>query len=177
MPAGRSSRGSPSSNRLTTPTEESPLVRVAEERDRSELGALLAIASRDVTDKRGSALRLGSLPTEPDQLLAHLLIDSSISTLVAEAADGLSGFALLSLDQPRLVAIYVAPGERRKGIGRALINAAAALCEERGSGALTAIAAAGDRAEKSLYEALGYRAELLVMAPRVRPAVVDQQHE
>lgn len=177
MPDGRSSRGSPSSNRLTTPTEESRVVRVAKERDRGELEALLAIASREVTDKRGSAHRLASLPSDPDRLLGHLLTDSNISTLVADSDNGLSGFALLSLDPPQLFAIYVATDERRKGIARALINAAAALCQERGSGALTAVAAAGDRAEKSLYEALGYRAELLVMAPRVRPAVVNQQHE
>jgi GNAT superfamily N-acetyltransferase len=67
--------------------------------------------------------------------------------------------------------------ERRKGVARALIGAVSAHCHERGRGPLTALAAAGDRAEKSLYEALGYRAELLVMAPRTRQTVVDQQHE
>jgi GNAT superfamily N-acetyltransferase len=109
--------------------------------------------------------------------LTHVLAGTSTQTLVAEGTDGLSGFALLSLQPPRLLAIYVTVSERRKGIGRALATQAADLCERRGSGALTAVAAAGDRAEKSLYEALGYRAELLVMAPRTRPAVVNQHHE
>jgi GNAT superfamily N-acetyltransferase len=154
------------------------VVRVADDGDRSELGALLATASGEVSDKRGNALRLASLPNDPDRLLSHLMADSSVSTLVAEGADGISGFALLSYDPPRLLAIYVTVAERRKGIARALINRATALCDQRGSGAMTAVAAAGDRAEKSLYEALGYRAELLVMAPRVRPTtVVDQQHD
>jgi GNAT superfamily N-acetyltransferase len=177
-PGERFSGGSPSSSRQTTrPTDASPVVRVATESDRAELRALLAAAAGEVADRRGTTLRLASLPNEPDSLLAHLLSATDTSALVAEGADGLFGFALLSLDSPRLLAIYVALGERRKGIGRALVTAAADLCEQRGSGALTAVAAAGDRAEKSLYEALGYRAELLVMAPRARRAVVDQDHE
>jgi GNAT superfamily N-acetyltransferase len=176
-PGERFSRGSPSSSRLTTPTDASPVVRVANEGDRSKLRALLATAAEEVADRRGTALRLASLPDGLDSLLAHLLSGTSTHTLVAEGADGLSGFALLSLDPPRLLAIYVTVGERRKGIGRALVTEAADSCEQRGSGTLTAVAAAGDRAEKSLYEALGYRAELLVMAPRTRPAVVDQHHE
>ncbi len=76
-----------------------------------------------------------------------------------------------------MLAIYVPSGERRKGVARALVTAAAALCEQQGSRTLTVVAGAGDRAEKSLYEALGYRAELLVMAPRAHPVVVDQRHE
>jgi GNAT superfamily N-acetyltransferase len=168
-------QGSPNSSRLTTPTEQSLVVRIAEERDRIELGVLLATAASEVTDRRGTALRLASLPTEPAHLLAHLLTDSSVSTFVAVGAGGLSGFALIAHEPPRLLAIYVAVGERRRGIASKLIKEAAAVCEQRGSGVLTAIAAAGDRGEKSLYESLGYRAELLVMAPRARPTVVDQQ--
>jgi GNAT superfamily N-acetyltransferase len=153
------------------------VVRAAAARDRNELGALLATAASEIADRRGSSFRLASLPNEPEQLLAHLFENSGFSILVADSADVLCGFALLSLDPPQLLAIYVATPERRKGIARALITAAAAECQERGSGNLTALAAAGDRAEKSFYEALGYRAELLVMAPRVRPSVVDQHHE
>jgi len=176
-PGERSSRGSPSWSRLTTPTDASLVVRVAKEGDRSELRALLATAASEVADRRGSTLRLASLPNEPDSLVAHLLSGTSTSALVAEGVDGLSGFALLSLDPPRLLAIYVTVIERRQGIGRALVTQAAERCEQQGSGDLTVVAAAGDRAEKSLYEALGYRAELLVMAPRARPAVVNQHHE
>jgi GNAT superfamily N-acetyltransferase len=177
-PDGRSSGGSPSSSRQTTRTTDASLVvRVASESDRSGLRALLAAAAGEVIDRRGTTLRLASLPNEPDSLLALLLSGTDTLALVAEGTAGLLGFALLSLDSPRLLAIYVAVGERRKGIGRALVTRAADLCEQRGSGALTAVAAAGDRAEKSLYEALGYRAELLVMAPRARRAVVDQDHE
>jgi hypothetical protein len=176
-PGERFSRGSPSSSRLTTPTDESPVVRVANEGDRNKLRALLAAAAEEVADRRGTALRLASLPGELDSLLTHLLSGTTTSTLVAEGADGLSGFALVSLEPPRLLAIYVTVGERRKGIGRTLVTEAARSAEQRGSGTLTAVAAAGDRAEKSLYEALGYRAELLVMAPRARQAVVDQHHE
>jgi GNAT superfamily N-acetyltransferase len=146
-------------------------------RDRDELRTLLASAAREVTDRRGSSFRLASLPGEPEQLRAHLFENSTISVLVAEGADTLCGFALVSLDPPQLLAIYVAMDERRKGIARALLTAAADGCRERGSGPLTALAAAGDRGEKSFYEALGYRAELLVMAPRVRASVVDQLHE
>lgn len=176
-PGERFSRGSPSSSRLTTPTDASPVVRVAKGGDRSKLRALLATAAGEVADKRGSTLRLASLPNELDSLLALLLSGASTQALVADGTDGLSGFALLSIEPPRLVAIYVRVSERRRGIGRALVTQAADICEQRGSGTLTAVAAAGDRAEKSLYEALGYRAELLVMAPRARPAVVDQHHE
>jgi GNAT superfamily N-acetyltransferase len=177
VPDERSSLGSPSSNRLTTPTEGSPVVRIATTRDQDELGALFAVAAIEIEDRRGSSFRLGSLPNEPAQLLAHLLNDSAFSVLVAEDAAALCGFAILSLQPPQLLAIYVAAIERRKGIARALLGAAATRAEQQGSGVLTALAAAGDRAEKSFYEALGYRAELLVMAPRVRPSVVDQHHE
>jgi ribosomal protein S18 acetylase RimI-like enzyme len=176
-PGERSSGESPNSNRRTTPTSEASLVRVATERDRTGLRALLAAAAGEVGDRRGATLRLASLPSGPDRLLSHLLSATDSSVLVAEGVGGLLGFALLSLDPPRLLAIYVAIDERRKGIGRALVTEAADVASQRGSGAFAAVAAAGDRAEKSLYEALGYRAELLVMAPRTRRAVVDQDHE
>jgi GNAT superfamily N-acetyltransferase len=146
-------------------------------RDRSDLGALLAAATREIADRRGSSLRLASLPGDPEELLAHLLEDPGVSVLVAVGVDALDGFALLSLDPPQLRAVYVAASKRRRGVARALVATATSHCLERGSGAPTVLAAAGDRAEKSLYEALGYRAELLVMAPRARATVVDQHHE
>jgi GNAT superfamily N-acetyltransferase len=75
-------------------------------------------------------------------------------TLVAEADGAIVGFALL--DGVRLEALYVAPGHRRRGLGRKLVEAAAAVARERGAATLRLTAGA---AALPFYERLGFREE------------------
>jgi GNAT superfamily N-acetyltransferase len=154
------------------------MVRVAVATDRDALAALAAAALADGAGARGTAHRLASQPSSPEHLVDAMLAPTGATTLVAEIDEELCGFALILTDPPRLVATFVAPEARRRGVARALVKAAETTAASWGSVELTVIAAAGNRAEKSLYEALGYRAELLTMAAR-RPSstVVNRSHE
>ena len=175
---GRFLPGSISSQRLTTPTDVTATVRVAVAADRDALAVLAAAALEEGAGARGNAHRLRSQPSSPKHLVDELLAPTGATTLVAEIDGELCGFALILTDPPRLVATFVASSARRQGVARALVKDAEAIATSWGGAELTVIAAAGNRAEKSLYEALGYRAELLTMAARrPTPRVVNRLYE
>jgi GNAT superfamily N-acetyltransferase len=153
-------------------------VRIAAAVDRGSLRELVAAASEYGAAARGNAYRIASLPSDPDQLVEAILSGNGPTALIGDVDGMTSGFALVLSDPPRLVAIFVTPNARRRGIGRALVRYAETLAATWNGDVLTAVAGAGNRAEKSLYEALGYRAELLVMAARQGPpTVVDRLHD
>jgi len=141
-------------------------VRIAAADDREALLHLVTSAFAYGAGARGTALRLAALPNDPEGLVETMLANNDVVALIGEVGGITSGFALILTGPPRLVAIFVAPDVRRRGLGRALVGYAETLAVTSMGDALTAVAGAGNRAEKSLYEALGYRAELLTMAAR-----------
>jgi GNAT superfamily N-acetyltransferase len=62
--------------------------------------------------------------------------------------------------------LYVVPEQRRRGLGRALLDAALPWLERNGALDVDALALPGDAATKSLLETTGFRARLLVMRSR-----------
>ncbi len=68
--------------------------------------------------------------------------------------------AIALVDASTILGVYVVPEQRRHGLARTLV---AALREARPSLG-DALVLPGDRATKSLYESLGWRARLLTMA-------------
>jgi ribosomal protein S18 acetylase RimI-like enzyme len=141
-------------------------VRIAAAADRESLLQLVTSAFAYGAGARGTAHRLAALPNDPEGLVEVMLADNDVVALIGDVDGVTSGFALLLTGPPRLVAIFVSPAARRRGLGRALVGHAETLAVASKGDQLTAVAGAGNRAEKSLYEALGYRAELLMMAAR-----------
>lgn len=125
--------------------------------DRDALGALWARAVGDLGRARGGPA-----------LLADLLADRSSDAALTGALeagelwwaeeDG-RALALAWRRGPVLVAVYVDPERRREGVARALVSAMLAEPDAPSDG----YALPGDRATKSLYESLGWKARLLTM--------------
>lgn len=74
---------------------------------------------------------------------------------VAVAAGDLEGFVLLrvTVDEAEILTIAVRPLERRRGVGRRLVEAALAAASARGADSLWLEVAADNTAALSLYEA------------------------
>jgi GNAT superfamily N-acetyltransferase len=90
-----------------------------------------------------------------DEVLEHLI---ALHCLYAER-DG-SELRGLAVVRERVVeAIYVAPAFRRRGVARSMIASLQLLSDPP----LDGWALPGDRATKSLYEAVGWKARLLTM--------------
>jgi GNAT superfamily N-acetyltransferase len=121
-----------------------------------ELEALWGRALHDVAVKRGGAALLVTLcdATPPDQLLTSAVASGS---LWVYRDDALKGFALCRAQL--IEAVYVASDFRRQKVAttivRHLLDSAAAPVD--------AYALPGDRAMKSLYESIGWKARLLTM--------------
>src|SRR5487761_2454805 len=126
----------------------------------------MASAAEQMQGSRGWNARLRHLGKSPEQFFESALNSTGPVVLIARMDATACGLAALANDQPRLDLVFIDPSKRRRGVGRALVHAAETTALERYGAPLSAIAAAGSRAEKSLFEALGYRAELLVMEPR-----------
>jgi GNAT superfamily N-acetyltransferase len=122
-----------------------------------ELEALWKRALHDVVAKRGGAALLSTLcaATPPEQLLASAVASGSLWVLHDD--DVLKGFALCRAQL--IEAVYVASEFRRQRVAttivRHLLDDAAAPVD--------AYALPGDRAMKSLYESIGWKARLLTM--------------
>jgi len=86
---------------------------------------------------------------------------------VAAAGEHVVGFSLVSLAPPTILALHTIPNARRQGVASAIIEQVRRELAARGVPDPSVIASAGDRAEKSLFEKLAYRAELLVMSRRL----------
>lgn len=123
---------------------------------------------KSVLGTRGGTSRLRHLGYGPDALPQALFAPTGPLLFVARVDGAIVGFATLSRVAPRLEMVFVDPTHRRRGLGRALVVAAETEVRLRGDAPLSAMVAAGSRSEKSLFEALGYRAELLLMEPHER---------
>jgi GNAT superfamily N-acetyltransferase len=81
--------------------------------------------------------------------------------LVASEGADVVGFALVTLTSPRtLLSVYVAPPARHSGVARDLVEAARGLTPP----VVDAWVLPGDRASKSLYESIRWRARRLTMS-------------
>lgn len=85
--------------------------------------------------------------------------------LAAEIDGALAGYAYAGPYRPRPAyryvregSLYVAPGQARRGVGRALLGALIEACEARGYRRLIAVIGdSANRASIGLHEALGFR--------------------
>jgi hypothetical protein len=122
-----------------------------------ELQLLWEHAHRDVLAKRGGPALLATLcgATPQDELLSEVIASSSLWRVDVEGE--LKAFGLCR--DGVVEAIYVEHGSRRQKIATTLVRALL-----KGDGApVDAYALPGDRAMKSLYESLGWKARLLTM--------------
>lgn len=146
-----------------TPPEARVLVRQAHSEDRETLEALFEEAVAELRPRRGMAERLRRLGPSQD-LLVRLLTAPDWEVLVATAVADPIAFAVVDTGHRVLEAVYVMSAARRRGVATALVLAAEERCTLATHGGLSVVAAAGSRAEKSLFEKLGYRGELILMA-------------
>ena len=111
------------------------------------------------------ALRAGA-DSEVRRLLEATLRDADAALLVCEGETGLAGFCSVRVDRaPRIMVetqraeiteLIVSPGQRRRGIGRALVEDCLSWLAERGL-ARCEIRVAADNAEGgSFWRALGF---------------------
>ena len=121
-----------------------------------ELEELWSRALHDIRAKRGGVALLATLcgATPQDQLLSMAVTSSS---LWIYHDDALKGFALCRAQL--IEAVYVAPDFRRQKIATALVRRLLSSAAPP----VDAYALPGDRAMKSLYESIGWKARLLTM--------------
>lgn len=146
---------------MHAPVPQGPLVRPSAEAD---LPAIAAIYRHHVTTGLASFEE-----TPPD--LAELgrrreaVLGAGLPWLVAEGPGGLVGYAYAGLYRPRSAyrytvedSIYVAPGEARRGIGRALLSAL--IDDATAKGYRQMVAVIGDSANLAsiaVHRACGFR--------------------
>ena len=108
--------------------------------------------------------RQPSDPGAAERFLRERFARGDSHVFVAPAASGLAGFVQLypSLSSVSLARIYVLndlfvdPGARRGGVGRALLEAAHAFAASRGAVRVSLETAVDNHAAQRLYESLGY---------------------
>ncbi len=114
-------------------------------------------AINEAAKKRGGEELLSTIRGEvaPDQLLKRLIALGCLWT--CHDGDTVVGIVLC---RNRVVeTLYVDRQHRRQGIARAMLNELRAMATPP----LDAFALPGDRATKSLYESIGWKARLLTM--------------
>ena len=166
MAVGPFSPASTNSSRAITQPENALVVRRAITEDRTPLSELIHRAYQEASGRRGGWVRMHRFGSSPEALLDQVLDPAGPIAFIAIDETELLGFALVDREPPRLELIYVRPTHRRRGIGSSLVEEAARDAGTWSDVPFTALVAAGDRAEKSLFESLGYRAELLIMGQR-----------
>ena len=126
-----------------------------------ELNAILSAALDAARSARGGLALVTQIWGEdisPDLIAKSLRGDIAASRLwIAEADDAVIAGALVG--EGCLRAVWVDPPYRRRGVARALVNRV--LTSDHPP--RDAWALPGDRATKSLYESVGWKARLLTM--------------
>jgi GNAT superfamily N-acetyltransferase len=123
----------------------------------AELEAIWASALGEVTKKRGGEALMVTIAAgmAPGQLLDHFISLGDLWS--AHDGEELVGFALCRYGA--VEALYVERHHRRQGVARAMLTTLRALEVPP----VDALALPGDRAMKSLYESIGWKARLLTM--------------
>jgi GNAT superfamily N-acetyltransferase len=135
-----------------------PLVTLAVATEVSDdLRAMWERALADVLALRGGAELVATLHEDVPSAdtLSYIVAQRALDVEVREGR--VIGFAVRRDDV--IAALYVEPARRGEGIARSMVNALLARAEP----ARDAWALPGDRATKSLYESLGWKARLLTM--------------
>jgi ribosomal protein S18 acetylase RimI-like enzyme len=130
-------------------------VRQAERADADAVGRLLHDFNTEFEDVTPGPERMAERVVE--------LIGEG-ETVVLLAGDGPDGLAVLRFRRSiwtqglecYLAELYVAPAQRGRGLGRALMEAAVELARERGADYLDLVTGEDDTAARSLYESLGF---------------------
>jgi ribosomal-protein-alanine acetyltransferase len=108
-----------------------------------------------------AALERAGFPLDRAWSLPLLRLElASPHSLVLVAEDPIAlGYAAFRIvaDEAELLRVTVAPEARRRGIGRALVEAGLAEAARRGAGRCFLEVRPGNRAAVRLYEALGFR--------------------
>ena len=127
------------------------------ERLSPELVDMLEEAQESLMKRRGGAALFESFVGERSvtALLDELVASGSL--WVAQSEHQLHGVAVVR--NGVVSSIYVAPSSRRQGVARSLLTALL----ESDAAPQDAYALPGDRATKSLYESMGWKARLLTM--------------
>ena len=134
--------------------------------------ALAAIYGHHVLNGVGT---FEEAPPAPEEMVRRLgaVVALGLPYLVAEAEEGVLGFAYASAFRPRAAyrytaedSVYVAPGQTGRGVGRALVTEIVARCEAMGLRQLIAVIGGSDNAASiGLHRSLGF--ELKAVAPGV----------
>lgn len=130
-------------------------VRIADADDCAVIGQLLDAFNREFDD-----------PTPGPEKLAERLgeLMAGGDTAVLLAGTGRDGLAVLRFRRSiwtaglecYLAELYVVPGRRRRGLGRALMLAAMDVARERGADYMDLNTGEQDLAARALYESLGF---------------------
>lgn len=138
-------------------------VREATGDDAATLEQLRAAARAAITAGRGGPLLLADLDDDPAGADGAL----TLVGLVGEAPVGYAALAQRG-DRVRIRELWVDPGARGVGVGRALLAAVAAEARRRGASVLESQVLPGDRAAKNFFEAEGMVSRLLVVSRPLR---------
>lgn len=133
--------------------------------DSADLTRLLEHCIAELNGLRGGRALLDQMPgswLDPSALLER---DATSATSVTVAtAPKIVGLCVAHLDgTDGWIGLYVEADQRRTDAGGTLLAHAMDDLESRGARAIDAVATPGDRALKSLFEAHGFKARLLVM--------------
>lgn len=122
-----------------------------------ELSELVGRAASGLSTHRGGAAMLTSIVggQELEGFLRGVIARNEL--WAAKVGEKFVGFALCR--NGLVEAVYVDKSFRRQGLGTALVKAISSAV----GGPIDAYALPGDRATKSLYESLGWKARLLTM--------------
>jgi ribosomal protein S18 acetylase RimI-like enzyme len=136
-------------------TDPDSAVRLAGSDDAAAIGRLLHDFNVEYDDPTPG-------PVELARRMRSLLAQGDTAALLA--GPGPDGLAVLRFRpaiwsaglECYLAELYVVPGRRRRGLGRALMLAAMELARERGADHMDLGTSEGDVAARSLYESLGF---------------------
>jgi GNAT superfamily N-acetyltransferase len=163
---------------------EAVVVRPAARGDLAELSRLYEAALEELSPMRGGRLLAASQGRRGGTARSFEaeLADPSACVAVAELAGatpveakivGYGSCRVVELQGAerlgRIGELYVVPGARRAGVGRALAGVLVSWCSSQGCTGVDANALPGSRAQKSFFESEGFTARLLVMHRLLRP--------
>ena len=98
--------------------------------------------------------------------LLHLMSDPETAVLRAHRDHELCGFAVMTFDWQRatahLILLAVAPQERRRGLGSALLRWLEVVAQRGGVGRVVLEVRASSRGAQRFYRSLGYRSVAVV---------------
>ena len=126
-------------------------IRAATSGDASGIGELLSAAGQEVS-VRALAERLATMQQEPGATLIASGWGPPIGLVL------LHWYRTLDADQPtaQITTLLVVPEERRRGIGRLLVKAAAQAARVAGCGTLTILAAPEEQALHAFCRVTGF---------------------